>query len=131
MVTVLLIMVIEAYPFLTAISVRKRGINIKKHEFRFLDGINRFAHGMGNAIKLLQCVRVHTVIKPGQGRLGSEDILVQDRSHNRFICQFICTVVFETGADNLVDCLQKIVTVFMDAVSGGISCYTVNNSGLV
>ena len=70
MIAVCLIMIVKTFPFLIAVSTKKCGVNVEKHEFRFLYGIDDFTKFAGNLVQLTQCIFIHAVKKARQGRLG-------------------------------------------------------------
>ena len=58
-----LIMEVEAFSFLTAVSAKQSAVQVQKHMFRTLCGIYDIPEAFINIIKLYEGVFVHTVEK--------------------------------------------------------------------
>ncbi len=56
-----LIMEVEAFPFLIAVSAKQSAVQVQKHMFRTLYGIDDIPETFINIIKLHEGIFVHTV----------------------------------------------------------------------
>ena len=63
MISMCLIMEVEAFPFLIAVSAKQSAVQVQKHMLRTLYGIDDIPEAFINVIKLYEGIFVHTVEK--------------------------------------------------------------------
>ena len=66
MIAVRLIVIVEGFPFLMAVSVQERGIEIKKEELRLPDAADDLPHGAADRGELAQRVLIAPIDEPRQ-----------------------------------------------------------------
>ena len=122
MISVCLVMVVEAFSFLPAVGVEECGIKVKQHMFRMLYRVYDLPHFRIDSIKLGNGIFIHAVKEPGQGRLRCQRFLFEDCSKDRVICQLVGAVIFEICRNDLIDHLHEVICIRMPPEHGRVIC---------
>jgi hypothetical protein len=106
MESVALIMIVEAFTFLMAISLQERGVQIQEDVFRRPDPIDLMTENAEDLLKLEQGILIHTIEKTRYRGLGSKGVFAQDRAEHRIRGKLIRIVVIEVSGKDLINPLH-------------------------
>lgn len=112
-------MVIKPFTLLFSISRQQCSINVKKNKLPHPDRINVFSQLAHNVIKLAERIVIHPVKEPRQGRLRHKRLFSKDGREHGGTAEIVGTVVHVVRAEDLVDHLQQVLIVLVDAEQCG------------